>query len=313
MEHLKGPSEPDITPSEVWEARRRFLELLGSGVMLGLAPSARSEVGSVSRSAPDNESGTQLVPTPERAVTQYNNYYEFSFEKEAPSRLATALKIRPWTLEVRGLVEKPLQLDLDELIRRFRPEHRIYRFRCVEGWSAILPWTGIALKDVLLAAQPLGSARFVSFTAVEAPEIMPNQKQGRLLEWPYQEGLRLDEAMHPLTLIATGLYGKPLSPQNGAPLRLVVPWKYGFKSIKALVRIELTEQQPKTTWNRQAPSEYGFYANVNPDVPHPRWSQATERPLASAFNQPRSATQLFNGYGDQVANLYAGLDLKRFF
>lgn len=313
MEHLKGPPESNITPSEVWEARRRFLELAGSGVLLGLAPSARSDVGSVSRSLPNNESGVQLVPTPERAVTHYNNYYEFSFEKEAPAQLAGALKIRPWTLEVRGLVEKPLQLDLDELIRRFRPEHRIYRFRCVEGWSAILPWTGIALKDLLLAAQPLGSARFVSFTAVEAPEIMPNQKQGRLLEWPYQEGLRLDEAMHPLTLIATGLYGKPLSPQNGAPLRLVVPWKYGFKSIKALVRIELTEQQPKTTWNRQAPSEYGFYANVNPDVPHPRWSQATERPLASALNQPRSATQLFNGYGEQVANLYAGLDLKRFF
>jgi sulfoxide reductase catalytic subunit YedY len=254
-----------------------------------------------------------LRVTPEFATTHYNNYYEFSFDKSEPSELARALKTEPWTLEVTGEVEQPFKLSIEDLLKRYSVTERVYRFRCVEGWSAVLPWRGIPLRDLLLKAMPLPSARFVAFTSIMAPEIMPNQNSKKLLEWPYREGLRLDEAMHPLTLLATGLYGKSLPAQNGAPLRLVVPWKYGFKSIKAIVRIELTAQQPLTTWNQQAPDEYGFYANVNPAVPHPRWSQATERPLASTLHEPRLKTRLFNGYEEEVASLYSGLDLKRYF
>jgi len=313
MKRLQGLPENLVTDPEVWGDRRRLLQLMGTSALLTAIPVASSK-------EPDSQDQSGLVngdssvrTTPEFATTHYNNYYEFSFDKSEPAELARALKIEPWTLEVTGLVEHPLKLSMDDLFKRFSPTERIYRFRCVEGWSAVLPWRGIPLRELLLAANPLASARYVAFTSIMAPEVMPNQNSKKLLDWPYREGLRIDEALHPLSLLATGLYGKPLPAQNGAPVRLVVPWKYGFKSIKAVVRIELTAQQPLTTWNQQAPDEYGFYANVNPAVPHPRWSQATERPLASSLHEPRMKTRLFNGYEEQVAALYSGLDLKRYF
>ena len=302
--------ENHVTPEEVWMGRRQWLKLMGSAALFPLGTEAWA---GDEKPAGVPAAQETLSVTPESAATTYNNYYEFSFEKSAPSGLAHALPLTPWTIEVTGLVEKPYQIGIEDLLRTFAPVDRIYRFRCVEGWSAVLPWTGVPLRDVIQAANPLSSARYVAFISVTAPEAMPNQRMKRLLDWPYREALRLDEALHPLTLLATGLYGKSLPAQNGAPIRLVVPWKYGFKSAKAIVRIELHEKQPITTWNQQAPDEYGFYANVNPDVPHPRWSQATERPLGRAFYQPRSPTQRFNGYEGEVGSLYTGLDLRRNF
>lgn len=313
MKTYPGLPESMVTDPKIWEDRRRLLKLMGSTALFSATPFATAEEKPPPLDQGLLASDGNLVATPEFATTHYNNYYEFSFDKSAPSKLASGLKTGSWTIEVSGLVERPLKIGIEDLLKQFRAVERIYRFRCVEGWSAVLPWRGIPLKDLLTAVSPLSSARFVSFTSIMAPEVMPNQKSQKLLAWPYREGLRMDEALHPLTLLATGLYGKPLPNQNGAPLRLVVPWKYGFKSIKAIVRIELLAQQPITTWNQQAPDEYGFYANVNPEVPHPRWSQATERPLASSLHEPRMKTQLFNGYGDQVASLYSGLDLKRYF
>ena len=302
-----------VTDSGVWADRRRLLKLMGAGALVTHASIAEAAVGSSASPSDSPRTDSPSRVTPEFATTHYNNYYEFSFDKSEPSELARALKTEPWTLEVTGEVEQPFKLSIEDLLKRYSVTERVYRFRCVEGWSAVLPWRGIPLRDLLLKAMPLPSARFVAFTSIMAPEIMPNQNSKKQLEWPYREGLRLDEAMHPLTLLATGLYGKPLPAQNGAPLRLVVPWKYGFKSIKAIVRIELTAQKPLTTWNQQAPDEYGFYANVNPAVPHPRWSQATERPLASTLHEPRLKTRLFNGYEEEVSSLYSGLDLKRYF
>jgi sulfoxide reductase catalytic subunit YedY len=313
MKPYSGLPERLVTDPDVWADRRRLLKLMGAGAMVTHASLAEAAVGSSASASDFPGTDSPLRVTPEFATTHYNNYYEFSFDKSEPSELARALKTEPWTLEVTGEVEQPFKLSIEDLLKRYSVTERVYRFRCVEGWSAVLPWRGIPLRDLLLKAMPLPSARFVAFTSIMAPEIMPNQNSKKLLEWPYREGLRLDEAMHPLTLLATGLYGKSLPAQNGAPLRLVVPWKYGFKSIKAIVRIELTAQQPLTTWNQQAPDEYGFYANVNPAVPHPRWSQATERPLASTLHEPRLKTRLFNGYEEEVASLYSGLDLKRYF
>ena len=313
MKPYSGLPERLVTDPDVWADRRRLLKLMGAGALVTHASLAEAAVGSSATASDSPRTDSPLRVTPEFATTHYNNYYEFSFDKSEPSGLARALKTEPWTLEVTGEVEQPFKLSIEDLLKRYSVTERVYRFRCVEGWSAVLPWRGIPLRDLLLKAMPLPSARFVAFTSIMAPEIMPNQNSKKLLEWPYREGLRLDEAMHPLTLLATGLYGKSLPAQNGAPLRLVVPWKYGFKSIKAIVRIELTAQQPLTTWNQQAPDEYGFYANVNPAVPHPRWSQATERPLASTLHEPRLKTRLFNGYEEEVASLYSGLDLKRYF
>lgn len=313
MKPNSGLPERVVTDPDVWADRRRLLKLMGAGALVTHASLAEAAVGSSASASDSPGTDSPLRVTPEFATTHYNNYYEFSFDKSEPSELARALKTEPWTLEVTGEVERPFKLSIEDLLKRYSVTERVYRFRCVEGWSAVLPWRGIPLRDLLLKAMPLPSARFVAFTSIMAPEIMPNQNSKKLLEWPYREGLRLDEAMHPLTLLATGLYGKSLPAQNGAPLRLVVPWKYGFKSIKAIVRIELTAQQPLTTWNQQAPDEYGFYANVNPAVPHPRWSQATERPLASTLHEPRLKTRLFNGYEEEVASLYSGLDLKRYF
>ncbi|HYO63403.1 MAG TPA: protein-methionine-sulfoxide reductase catalytic subunit MsrP [Pyrinomonadaceae bacterium] len=242
-------------------------------------------------------------------ITNYNNFYEFDTDKQTVARLAKNFVTRPWSLAVEGLVNRPRVFDLDELLRLFPQEDRIYRLRCVEGWSMVIPWLGFPLASLLSLVEPQGAARYVAFETLHDPERMPGQRSS-VLRWPYTEGLRLDEAMHPLTLVATGLYGEPLPGQNGAPLRLVVPWKYGFKSIKSIVRVRLVEQPPPTAWNLAAPNEYGFYSNVNPEVPHPRWSQARERRIGEFGQRP---TLLFNGYAEQVAHMYAGMDLKYFF
>ncbi len=247
--------------------------------------------------------------TPYDDVTGYNNFYEFGTGKEDPARNAHTLVTRPWTVEVTGEVARPAVYDLDDFLAPHAPEDRIYRLRCVEAWSMVIPWTGIALADMIRRFEPTSKARFVEFTTLKDPEQMPGQRR-RVLDWPYVEGLRLDEAMNPLTLLATGVYGRDLPNQNGAPLRLVVPWKYGFKSIKSIVKIRFVEEMPETSWAVSAPSEYGFYANVNPEVDHPRWSQARERRLGEFRRRP---TLAFNGYSDQVADLYAGMDLRRWY
>ncbi|MGH9803506.1 MAG: protein-methionine-sulfoxide reductase catalytic subunit MsrP [Blastocatellia bacterium] len=239
-------------------------------------------------------------------ITNYNNFYEFSTSKEGVARRAKNFVSRPWTVEVGGLVHKPKTFDLDEILKLAPLEDRVYRFRCVEAWSMVIPWQGFPLAELLKQVEPMGDASYVKFLTLYDPQRMPNQRSS-VLPWPYVEGLRLDEAMHPLTLLASGLYGKMLLPQNGAPLRLVVPWKYGFKSIKSIVRILLVKDQPVSTWSEAGPDEYGFYSNVNPEVSHPRWTQATERRIGE-FGLRDSL--MFNGYGDQVAGLYSGMDLK---
>ncbi|HEX6650026.1 MAG TPA: protein-methionine-sulfoxide reductase catalytic subunit MsrP [Pyrinomonadaceae bacterium] len=246
--------------------------------------------------------------TPLEAITNYNNFYEFDTSKGGVARAAKGFVTRPWAVSVEGLVNKPKVFDLDELLK-FPLEERIYRLRCVEGWSMVIPWIGFPLQKLLEKVEPTSQARYVAFQTLLDPERMPNQRTG-VLDWPYVEGLRLDEAMHPLTIMATGLYGETLPPQDGAPIRLVVPWKYGFKSIKSVVKITLVSNEPPTTWNLQAPYEYGFYSNVNPKVYHPRWSQATERRIGE---YGRRDTLLFNGYGEQVAHLYQGMDLVKNF
>lgn len=255
--------------------------------------------------------GSYLTPEGEAAnefadITNYNNFYEFSTDKQAVARRAKNFVTRPWTVEVGGLVNKPKTFDLDEILKLAPLEDRVYRFRCVEAWSMVIPWLGFSLSKLLDQVEPMSDAKYVKFITLYDPERMPNQR-GDVLQWPYIEGLRLDEAMHPLTTLAAGLYGKMLPPQNGAPLRLVVPWKYGFKSIKSVVQILLVRDEPATSWNMAAPDEYGFYSNVNPKVSHPRWTQATERRIGE-FGLRDSL--MFNGYGDQVASLYSGMDLK---
>ncbi|MBW8859682.1 MAG: protein-methionine-sulfoxide reductase catalytic subunit MsrP, partial [Caulobacter sp.] len=252
---------------------------------------------------------TTEPPTPKKDITSYNNFYEFGVNKEDPSENAGSLKTRPWTVRVDGECEKPASFAIDDLIKGQKLEERIYRMRCVEGWSMVIPWVGFPLKDLIAQVQPTSKAKFVAFETLMRPSEMPGQRWDTLA-WPYREGLRIDEAVHPLTILAVGLYGDVLPNQNGAPLRLVVPWKYGFKGAKSIVRISLVEKQPATAWNVLAPREYGFYSNVNPAVDHPRWSQATERRIGE-FR--RRETLPFNGYGQYVADLYRGMDLKRNF
>ena len=288
----------EITPESVYWNRRRFLAA-GAGA---LAVSALPRVARAARSADD-------TPTPYDAITTYNNFYEFGTDKSDPSQNAGTLRTRPWTVSVEGEVLKPKVYDIDDLLKRYPTEERIYRHRCVEAWSIVVPWDGFPLARLLNDVQPTSHAAFVAFTTLYDPDQMPGQRTD-VLTWPYVEGLRLDEAMHPLTLLSTGLYGKPMPNQDGAPIRLTVPWKYGFKSIKSIVKIRLVRERPPTTWNIAAPDEYGFYANVNPTVDHPRWSQARERRLGEFF---RRATLMFNGYADQVAPLYSGMDLRRNF
>jgi len=315
IRHASDVHSSEITPESVYVDRRRFLRTAAAGAA-GVATASWL----VGRDAPfDVEAQTPLAnlvagpfstdekPNSFNDITRYNNFYEFGLDKEDPMRNAGRLTTRPWTVKVDGLVQKPAEFDIDALMRDHPLEERVYRFRCVEAWSMVIPWVGFPLADLLKRVEPLGKAQYVAFQTLLRPSEMPGQRTN-VLEWPYVEGLRLDEAMHPLTLLSVGLYGKTLMNQNGAPIRLVVPWKYGFKSIKSIVRISLVERQPPTSWNRSAPREYGFYSNVNPDVAHPRWSQARERRIGEFFRRP---TLMFNGYGDQVAGLYAGMDLKR--
>jgi sulfoxide reductase catalytic subunit YedY len=293
----------EITDETVYATRREFLAAAGFGLAAvgGLLPMPRLTLGDGVR---DDDK-----LTPWEDVTGYNNFYEFGTDKEDPARNATAFRTRPWKVEIAGEVAKPASYDLDDLLKGLAPEERVYRHRCVEAWSMVVPWTGIPLGSLIERLEPTSRAKYVEFTTLLDPRQMPGQQRA-VLDWPYTEALRMDEARHPLTLLVTGLYGKPLPNQNGAPLRLVVPWKYGFKGGKSLVRIRFVERQPRTTWNIAAPDEYGFYANVNPDVDHPRWSQARERRVGEFFKRK---TLPFNGYADQVASLYAGMDLRKNF
>lgn len=312
MYHPPRIPSSEITSPSLYFSRRDVLKaaaVLGSGfVLAACAPSlVQTPPPSLAVKQTHDELGDPL--TPYESITTYNNYYEFSESKEAPAHLSQNFQPHPWTVEVGGLCRSPKTYGLEDLLKRFPQEERVYRLRCVEGWSMVIPWNGFPLAALLREVEPLGSARYVRFVSVYRPQEMPGQKS-RFYPWPYQEGLRLDEAMHPLTILATGLYGVPLPPQDGAPIRLVVPWKYGFKSAKAIVKIELVEEQPVTFWSTIAPHEYGFYANVNPDVPHPRWSQATERRIGELERRP---TLPFNGYAEEVASLYTGMDLRKYY
>ena len=255
---------------------------------------------------------TTEQPTSFKDITNYNNYYEFSTDKYGPSGLSKNFRTRPWTVTIDGMVKKPKTLDIEKILKLAPLEERIYRHRCVEGWSMVIPWVGFPLSALIKEADPLPSAKYVAFQTVLAPDQMPGQKAD-VLPWPYVEGLRMDEAMHPLTILAVGLYDEVLPNVDGAPLRLVVPWKYGFKGIKAIVKVSFTDKMPPTTWNIMAPDEYGFYSNVNPTVDHPRWSQATERRIGASIFAPKQKTLMFNGYADQVASLYSGMDLRKNF
>jgi sulfoxide reductase catalytic subunit YedY len=309
------PSE--ITPRRVYEGRREFVRQLGRVALLAGAPAlplaARAQSAAKIPGLKKSAFSTTEKQTPYKDVTTYNNYYEFGTDKADPARTAGTLKTRPWTVSVEGAVAKPKTYGVDDLMKLSALEERVYRHRCVEGWSMVIPWVGFALSDLIKEVQPTGSAKFVEFITLADPVQMPGVRQ-QSLHWPYVEGLRMDEAMNPLTLLTFGLYGEALPNQSGAPVRVVVPWKYGFKSGKSLVRIRFTDQMPKTAWNLANASEYGFYSNVNPTVDHPRWSQATERRIGEdgIFSRKR-ATLMFNGYGDQVAQMYAGMDLRRNF
>lgn len=318
----------EITPYEVYLNRRRFMgRMARAAVAAAVTPGALAACdfqggsaeaaeglaagdaagGGIGGSAGGRAQEDALTPYDD--VTQYNNYYEFGTGKADPARNAGSLKTRPWTVTVEGHCERPGEYAIEDILARFPSEERVYRLRCVEAWSMVIPWLGFPLKDLLTWVEPTSRARFVELTTLFDREQMPGVRRP-VLDWPYVEGLRMDEAMHPLTLMATGLYGRELPNQNGAPLRLVVPWKYGFKSIKSVVRIRLVEEMPPTSWNKAAPNEYGFYANVNPEVDHPRWSQARERRIGEIRQRP---TLMFNGYGEEVASLYTGMDLRRWF
>jgi methionine sulfoxide reductase catalytic subunit len=316
------PRASEITPEGLYLRRRELIKngaltagpalIVGLGLtrLVGAAPPPdepeQPPLAATTVVAEPSSFDTDEPRTPFQAVTTYNNYYEFGLDKEEPAQTAHSLKTRPWTISVEGEVARPQTIGIDDLLQWFPLEERVYRMRCVEAWSMVIPWLGFPLGDLIKRLEPTGNARFVELTTLLSPDQMPGQRS-RVLKWPYVEGLRLDEAMHPLTLIAVGLYGRMLPNQNGAPLRLVVPWKYGFKGVKSIVKMNFTATQPKNTWQIAAPSEYGFYANVNPSVDHPRWSQATERRIGEFT---RRKTLPFNGYADQVAGLYTGMDLR---
>jgi len=322
------PLPSEITPQAVYRSRRQWLlaaaALGGGGIASWAGRSAWAQAAAVPRpgklaALPGRRSVVPGAATMEALTsygdaTSYNNYYEFGTDKSDPASAAGTLKPRPWTVSVEGLVNKPGTFDLDALLKLSPMEERIYRLRCVEGWSMVIPWVGYSLSELVKTVQPQGSAKYVEFVTLADPKQMPGLRSN-VLDWPYVEGLRLDEAMHPLTLLAFGMYGEVLPNQNGAPLRLVVPWKYGFKSGKSLVKIRFTDKEPRTAWNVAAPQEYGFYSNVNPEVSHPRWSQATERRIGegSGLFAKRRQTQMFNGYEPQVGQLYAGMDLRKLF
>ena len=308
----------EITPKSVYLRRREFIQgsaaaLVGAGVAAGLVGSLRDDALAQGGGLPKlpnvkkSPLSTTEPPSAYEHITSYNNFYEFApGAGDGPKKNSTKFKATPWTIEVDGLCNKPAKYNLEDFIKPYALEERIYRFRCVEAWSFVIPWVGIPLSEFIKRAEPQGKAAFVEFTTLQDVGRFPMQRTD-LLEWPYREGLRLDEANHPLSIMAVGLYGEVLPAQNGAPIRLMVPWKYGFKNIKSIVKMRFVEKAPRNTWQVMAPSEYGFYANVNPTVDHPRWSQAKERRLGELFKRP---TLMFNGYGEQVASLYAGMDLR---
>ncbi|NZA26036.1 protein-methionine-sulfoxide reductase catalytic subunit MsrP [Luteimonas sp. SJ-92] len=310
----------EVTDETVYRSRRRLLAAFAGAPALGLAGCAGAEPPPPARSVPDAAQvragfDTDEEPTRFEDASTYNNFYEFGTGKADPSRAARTLRLSPWNVAVGGECERPGTLALDELLAGLLPEERTYRLRCVEGWSMVIPWLGVPLGTVLRRFAPTSKAKYVAFATLADREQMPGIRY-RSIDWPYREGLRIDEAMHPLSLLATGMYGRPLPQQNGAPLRLVVPWKYGFKSIKSIVAIDFVERMPPTAWNDLQPSEYGFFSNVNPQVDHPRWSQKTERRIAGSAGKlfaNRIETRMFNGYADQVASMYAGMDLKKWF
>ena len=298
----------EITPKALFDSRRKFMQLVGGASLAAVWPHqlwAGEKLASV-------KNQSYLVHdelTPFKDLTQYNNFYEFGTSKEDPAIQAVNFKTRPWTITIEGEVKKPKVFDIDALLKLAPLEERIYRLRCVEAWSMVVPWIGYSLAELIKQVEPTGNAKFVEFVSLHDPKQMPGQ-QRPVLNWPYREGLRMDEAMHPLTLLTFGLYGEVLPNQNGAPVRVVIPWKYGFKSAKSIVKIRLVEKQPLTSWMLAGPSEYGFYANVNPEVDHPRWSQAKERRIGEFLKRK---TLMFNGYADEVAELYAGMDLNQHF
>lgn len=311
----------EITPKEIYFTRRSFLKAMGVA-SLGMALAACTQNGQEDSLPTEAGVSSQPVPlaeatadetggllTPYEKILNFTNFYEFSVSKTTIVKLAKEFRTKPWNVEISGLVKNPGVVTVDELLAKYPPQERVYRMRCVEGWSMVIPWVGFPLGALLQDAVPDSNATHVRFETILDPEQMPGQKSSQF-PWPYQEALRLDEAMHDLTILATGLYGEPLPPQDGAPIRLVVPWKYGFKSIKSIIRIELVDYEPKTFWSSLAPQEYGFYANVNPDVPHPRWSQASETRIGESEPRP---TLLFNGYSEQVAHLYSGMDLQKYY
>jgi methionine sulfoxide reductase catalytic subunit len=316
----------EITPPAAYLQRRAWLQSMALGAAgTALAGWASRDAWALAprpgrldalSAIPSRVSGAQTMEklTDYQDASTYNNYYEFSTDKARPAALSAGLQTRPWTVQVDGLVNKPRTWDIDALLKLSAMEERVYRLRCVEGWSMVIPWVGYSLAALIKEAQPQGSAKYVEFVTLADPKVMPGLRSS-VLDWPYTEALRLDEALHPLTLLAFGMYGEVLPNQNGAPVRLIVPWKYGFKSAKSLVKIRFTEKPPATAWNKAAPEEYGFYSNVNPDVPHPRWSQATERRIGEegGLLARRRKTQLFNGYEPQVGQLYSGMDLRKFF
>jgi methionine sulfoxide reductase catalytic subunit len=327
--HARGfdhPLSSEITPQSTYQGRRELIKLMATGaagaalaswagrqaLAQGVAKPGKLAALAGGKSAVAGAVTMEKV-TEYKDATSYNNFYEFGTDKADPAKNAQTLKTTPWSVEVEGLVKKPAKYTLEDLIKLSPLEERIYRLRCVEGWSMVIPWVGYSLAELIKKVEPLGSAKYVEFVTLADPKTMP-YVSSRVLEWPYVEGLRLDEAMHPLALLAFGMYGEVLPNQNGAPVRLVTPWKYGFKSAKSLVKIRFTDKVPRTAWNKAAASEYGFYSNVNPNVDHPRWSQSTERRIGEdgLFAKKRK-TLLFNGYEVQVAQLYAGMDLKKFF
>ncbi|CAM8323505.1 COG2041 Sulfite oxidase and related enzymes [Candidatus Methylopumilus planktonicus] len=315
MTTFKKVPSSEITPEHIYNDRRNFIKNLGL-ILSSTALSTFTNTGFAALNTlpsfiQSKDHGNEKL-TSFKDITSYNNYYEFGTSKSDPQDHAHLLKIDPWSISIEGSVAKPLKLDIDELIKLIPIEERIYRLRCVEGWSMVIPWIGIPLNSLLKKVSPTGNAKYVEFVSLKRPSEMIGQKDD-MLDWPYTEGLRLDEAMHPLTILAVGLYGKVLPKQNGAPIRLVVPWKYGFKSIKAITKIRLVEKMPISTWMKANPKEYGFYSNVNPEVDHPRWTQATERRIGESLLSPRLKTQMFNGYKEEVAHLYQGMDLNKNF
>ena len=308
-----NPSE--ITPEHIFLQRRKFMKQLGLGLgglgYLAYASNAAAQLIKLPTIIESKEKPVEKISAYED-ITSYNNYYEFGTGKADPAKFAHQLNTQGWQIKIEGEVKQTITLDMDDILKLAPIEERIYRLRCVEGWSMVIPWAGIPLSSLLKKAGLTPNAKFVQFTSLHRPSEMLGQN-ANILDWPYTEGLRIDEAMHPLTLLGLGIYGKPLTNQNGAPVRLVVPWKYGFKSIKAIVNIKLTEKMPISTWMQANGREYGFYANVNPEVDHPRWSQATERRIGDGLFSKRRKTEMFNGYAEQVANLYQGMDLRKFF